>query len=379
MKKHENQRDDIELYHPFYAIWAKAAENGPLSGQYGFLTEEGKALVYSEQKTADLKLHDILNLCVNKKPAAEYQVVELQGQNKCAQFLPLEAIREYDLIPDFEPLDYELRDQVYGNTGGGCMVGTVEIYLPSLNKTVWANCSEESVTITSADCTWNEDQSESWKRYEDVLLFDVNFRTNQPENIGVWLPVVREALTYTIEQQTGKYGMSFCLPAEWIPDTYRESANKNYLAWVQNNCVDVTISPGGGIAHSEYCMQERHRMAGGKKLIYVASPYAGNTEYNIEFAKQACRTVMESGHAFFAPHLLYPAILDDAAPEQREMGMKMGISVLSRCDELWVFGDTISKGMQAEIDAANHMGIPVQYMTLVMEQEQSGLEMQTPC
>lgn len=379
MKKHENQRDEIELYHPFYAIWAKAAENGPLSGQCGFLTEAGKALVYNEQETADLKLHDILNLCVNQKPAAEYQVVELQGQNKCAQFLPLEAIKEYDLIPDFEPLDYELRKQGYGNTGGGCMVGTVEVYLPSLDKTVWASCNEEGVTITSADYVWNEDQSGSWKRYEDVLLFNVDFRTNQPENIGAWLPVVREALAYTIGQQTGKYGMSFRLPAEWIPNAYRESANQNYLAWAQSNCVDVTISPGGQIDLGEHDQQERQRLAGEKMLVYVASPYAGDTEYNIEFAKQACRTVMESGHAFFAPHLLYPAILDDAAPEQREIGMEMGISVLSRCDELWVFGDTISKGMQAEIDAANHMGIPVQYMTLVMEQEQSGLEMQTPC
>ena len=37
------------------------------------------------------------------------------------------------------------------------------------------------------------------------------------------------------------------------------------------------------------------------KLIYVASPYAGDVEKNVDYAKQACRTVMESGNAFFAP------------------------------------------------------------------------------
>ena len=37
------------------------------------------------------------------------------------------------------------------------------------------------------------------------------------------------------------------------------------------------------------------------KLIYVASPYAGDVEQNVEYAKQACRTVMESGHAFLRP------------------------------------------------------------------------------
>ena len=114
-------------------------------------------------------------------------------------------------------------------------------------------------------------------------------------------------------------------------------------------------------------------------LVYVASPYAGDVEYNTEYAKQACRAVMESGHAFFAPHLLYPSILDDAQPEQRQLGMEMGLSVLSRCDELWAFGDTISEGMRSEIDAAERMGIPVRYMTLSMKQELSGPELQAPC
>ena len=55
------------------------------------------------------------------------------------------------------------------------------------------------------------------------------------------------------------------------------------------------------------------------KLIYVASPYAGDVERNTEFAKKACRHVMNEGHAFFAPHLLYPAILDEHQPKQRQL------------------------------------------------------------
>ena len=84
------------------------------------------------------------------------------------------------------------------------------------------------------------------------------------------------------------------------------------------------------------------------KLIYVASPYAGDVERNVEYAKQACRTVMESGHAFFAPHLLYPA-------------------VLHRCDELWAFGPCVSSGMQAEIAEAERLRIPVRRMDVSEE------------
>ncbi|HBR07644.1 MAG TPA: DUF4406 domain-containing protein [Clostridiales bacterium] len=97
------------------------------------------------------------------------------------------------------------------------------------------------------------------------------------------------------------------------------------------------------------------------KLIYVASPYAGNIEKNTEYAKQACRSVMEQGHAFFAPHLLYPSLLDETNPAQRQLGIDMGLTMLSRCDELWAFGERISAGMESEICEAKRLGIPVQY------------------
>ena len=37
----------------------------------------------------------------------------------------------------------------------------------------------------------------------------------------------------------------------------------------------------------------------------------------------------------------------------------MGLRVLKACDELWVCGDLISHGMQAELDAAKEWGIPI--------------------
>ena len=93
------------------------------------------------------------------------------------------------------------------------------------------------------------------------------------------------------------------------------------------------------------------------KLIYIASPYAGEVEQNIQFAKQACRMVMNQGHAFFAPHLIYPHFLNDDDPLQRQTGQNMGLAVLEKCDELWVFGSRISPGMTREIQEAERLGI----------------------
>ncbi len=104
------------------------------------------------------------------------------------------------------------------------------------------------------------------------------------------------------------------------------------------------------------------------KIIYVVSPYAGDIEKNTEFAKTACRFVMNEGHAFFCPHLLYPNILDEQNPQQRQLGLDMGLAMLQNCNELWCFGDHISYGMMAEIEEAQRLSIPTRR---VMEQEQS--------
>ncbi|WP_352416497.1 DUF7768 domain-containing protein [Oscillibacter ruminantium] len=103
------------------------------------------------------------------------------------------------------------------------------------------------------------------------------------------------------------------------------------------------------------------------KRIYVASPYAGDIENNTEFAKNACRFVMNQGHAFFCPHLLYPNILDDDNPKERQLSLDMGLVMLESCDELWCFGERISHGMMAEIEEAETLGIPTRR---VMEYEQ---------
>jgi hypothetical protein len=95
------------------------------------------------------------------------------------------------------------------------------------------------------------------------------------------------------------------------------------------------------------------------KLVYIASPYAGDVERNIDFARKACRYCIAQGHTPVAPHLLYTQMLDDGDPAQRELGLELGQRLLERSDELWVCGGRISSGMAAEIAAARNLGIPV--------------------
>ena len=98
------------------------------------------------------------------------------------------------------------------------------------------------------------------------------------------------------------------------------------------------------------------------KLVYIASPFAGDVEQNIENARGYCLEAMERGVTPVAPHLIYPQFLSDSDPAQRNMGMQAGLELLSRCDELWVCGPEISAGMRKEIQFAKGLGIPIRQM-----------------
>ena len=101
-----------------------------------------------------------------------------------------------------------------------------------------------------------------------------------------------------------------------------------------------------------------------RKLVYIASPLSGDVETNLDFARQACLYAMAQGATPFAPHLLYPQMLDDNDPAQRELGMNMGNQMLALCDELWLCGDVISSGMAKERALAEDLDIPVQRISM---------------
>ena len=100
------------------------------------------------------------------------------------------------------------------------------------------------------------------------------------------------------------------------------------------------------------------------KKIYVCSRLAGDIENNIEKAKGYARFVVkECGAVPIAPHIYFTQFLDDTVPEERAFGTMAGLLLLSDCDELWYFGDSVSQGMVREIIAAKEQGTPVRYVS----------------
>ena len=107
------------------------------------------------------------------------------------------------------------------------------------------------------------------------------------------------------------------------------------------------------------------------RIIYICSPLKGDIQQNIENALEYCRRVTFEGNVPIAPHAYFTSFLDDTVPHERKVGMKMGMEILKHADELHVFGNVISEGMQNEIAYAEQSGIPILY--------RPGIEQRTVC
>lgn len=115
-------------------------------------------------------------------------------------------------------------------------------------------------------------------------------------------------------------------------------------------------------------IEAEERRARFRPVVYVCSPFSGDPAGNAEKARRYCRFAVDSGYAPFAPHLFFPQFLDDGIPEERELGLFMAIIMLTKCAELWVFGEQITRGMAQEIRKAESRGMIIRYFTTDCEE-----------
>ena len=97
--------------------------------------------------------------------------------------------------------------------------------------------------------------------------------------------------------------------------------------------------------------------------VYICSLFAGDRDINTEKARHYCRFAVRNACIPLAPHLLFPQFMDDAVPVERSLAMFMGMVLLGRCEQVWVFGSAISAGMAAEIEKAEKRDMVIRYFT----------------
>jgi hypothetical protein len=108
---------------------------------------------------------------------------------------------------------------------------------------------------------------------------------------------------------------------------------------------------------------EKQALRAFRPIVYICSPYSGDVEGNVAAARHYSRFAVEQGYIPIAPHLLFPQFLDDSRPDERELGLFFGNALMSKCSEVWVFGNRISSGMESEIKRAKWKNHCLRYFT----------------
>jgi hypothetical protein len=102
-------------------------------------------------------------------------------------------------------------------------------------------------------------------------------------------------------------------------------------------------------------------------LVVLESPYAGEVDRNVAYARACLRACALGQEAPIAPHLLFtqPGVLDDNDAIQRAIGINAGHAWLRKADLMVVYQDLgISPGMATAIRTAEFNRVPIEFRNL---------------
>jgi hypothetical protein len=104
------------------------------------------------------------------------------------------------------------------------------------------------------------------------------------------------------------------------------------------------------------------------KRVILESPYAGDVERNIKYARLCVKDSLTRGESPIASHLLYTqeGILDDAIEKERLHGINAGLKWKEVADlQVFYVDYGISRGMQYGMDYAKEHNIPFETRTIL--------------
>lgn len=114
-------------------------------------------------------------------------------------------------------------------------------------------------------------------------------------------------------------------------------------------------------------MSERNESLRQMPLVLIESPFAGDLETNLKFARACMRDSLDRGEAPFAMHLLYTqdGILDDDKPRERNWGIEAGLAWGKYASKTVVYTNLgITPGMEVGIQRAREQGREIEYREL---------------
>jgi len=100
------------------------------------------------------------------------------------------------------------------------------------------------------------------------------------------------------------------------------------------------------------------------KKVIIESPYAGNIEQNIKYARACLKDSLNRNEAPLASHLLYTqeGVLDDTVESERMQGINAGLAWIEFADiHVFYIDYGMSKGMEYARRFSMGSGVKVEF------------------
>lgn len=100
------------------------------------------------------------------------------------------------------------------------------------------------------------------------------------------------------------------------------------------------------------------------EVVYICHKYSDDVSVNVMAISKICED-LKHDYVMVAPQLYLGIYISDI--KERRLAMQHCLRLLSVCSKLIICSETISLGMQEEIQLAHELGIPVVYLRDVYE------------
>jgi len=99
--------------------------------------------------------------------------------------------------------------------------------------------------------------------------------------------------------------------------------------------------------------------------VCIETPLAGDYATNTAYARACMLDALTRGEAPYLGHLLYPQVLDDQTPLDRDMGIRAHLAWMASADRVVFYIDRgVSRGMHLAVAEGRRLGKTMEVRTL---------------
>lgn len=147
-----------------------------------------------------------------------------------------------NVIEKTKKLSFKVLNYDYFNSGGGCMVGVFEVWLPDRNQVVYALTNEEGCTLASVDYISNDLEIED---YDELMIECVDWgRLTGHEK---YFELYRHCLNEYTKSDCAAFKYTRGLPYYLLSDDLQQQLDADYLVWLESEEIDLIETDGKSI------------------------------------------------------------------------------------------------------------------------------------